>query len=118
MLGQPDKVRNGSSNITEFHNHGWEPDGEPGGRESGQTPAGTHSIMFIHTNERWDDAPQWLIMLPVCLISLWPLVMWLACKYFLNCLLACIYSPDFIIHVSQYVLSIIPVCLLCLSVFC
>ena len=33
MLGQPDKVRrNGPSNVTVFHHHGWEPDGEPGGR--------------------------------------------------------------------------------------
>ena len=45
-------------------------------------PTGTHSIMFIHTNKKWDDVPRWLIMLHVCLISLQPLMMCLACKYF------------------------------------
>ena len=48
-------------------------------------PTGTHNITFIHAGKRWDDAPQQLIMLHVCLISLWPLMICLACKYFLNC---------------------------------
>ena len=28
MLGEPGKVRNGPSNVTKFHYHGWELDGE------------------------------------------------------------------------------------------
>ena len=43
-------------------------------------PAGTHSIMFIHTDKRRDDVPWWLIMLHACLISLQPLMMCLVCK--------------------------------------
>ena len=54
----------------------------PGGRGSGQTPTGTHSITFIHTDKKWDDVPWQLTVLHVCLISLWPLMMCLACKYF------------------------------------
>ena len=61
MLGQPDKVRKGPSNVVKFHHHSWEPDGDPGGRGSGQMPVGTHSIMFIHTDKRKDDVPQWLL---------------------------------------------------------
>ena len=45
-------------------------------------PTGTHSIMFIHTDKRRDDAPQWLIVLHVYLIGLWPVMICLACKYF------------------------------------
>ena len=36
MLGQPDKVRNGSSNVIEFLHHGLEPDSEPGGGGAGR----------------------------------------------------------------------------------
>ena len=55
-------------------------------------PTGTQSIMFIHTNKKWDDVPRWLIMLQVSLISLWPLMMCLACKYFklsISCAFTC-----------------------------
>ena len=55
-------------------------------------PTETHSIMFIHTNKKWDDAPLQLIVLHVCLISLWPLMMCLACKYFklsISCAFTC-----------------------------
>ena len=45
-------------------------------------PTGTHSITFIHTDKKWDDVPQWLMVLHVCLISMWPFMMSLACKYF------------------------------------
>ena len=45
-------------------------------------PAGAHSIMFIHTNKKWDDVPHQLMVLHVRLISLQPLMMCLACKYF------------------------------------
>ena len=48
-------------------------------------PTRTHSITFIHTDKRWDDVPWQLIVLHVYLISLQPLMMCLACKYFLNC---------------------------------
>ena len=34
-----------------------------GGGGSGEMPAGTHSIMFIHTNEKWDGSPWQLTML-------------------------------------------------------
>ena len=40
MLGQPDKIRNGPSNVIKFHHHGWELDGEPGGRGAGGCPLG------------------------------------------------------------------------------
>ena len=33
-------------------------------------PTGTQSIMFICTDKKQDDAPWWLVMLPVCLIKL------------------------------------------------
>ena len=49
---------------------------------SGQMSTWTHSIMFIHTNKKWDDAPRQLTVLHVCLISLRPLMMCLACIYF------------------------------------
>ena len=55
-------------------------------------PAETHSITFIHTNKKWDDVPQQLIILHVCLISLWPLMMCSACKYFklsISCVFTC-----------------------------
>ena len=51
MLGQPDKARSSPSNVTMFHHHGWELDGEPGGR-GGCMPGGTQSIMFIHTDKK------------------------------------------------------------------
>ena len=45
-------------------------------------PAGTCNMMFIHVYKEWDDEPQWLIMLNICLVSLQPLTMCLVCKYF------------------------------------
>ena len=95
--------------------HGQEPDGDPGRRRSRKTPAGTHSMTFIHTYKYWDDAPRQLFMLNSCLVSLQPLTM---CKYFYIVNSLCIYPPCFIISVSQYVASIILVCLKCLPVFC
>ena len=59
---------------------------------------GTHSIMFIHFNRRWSDAPWQLIMLPVCLIGLWPLVMWSICKYFLKPLINCVFTHQVLLY--------------------
>ena len=56
--------------------------------------------------------PQQLFMLNICLVSLQPLTM---CKYSWIVNLLCIYSPWFIISVSQYVATII---LVFLPVFC
>ena len=92
MLGQPDKVRSSPSNVSMFHHHGWELDGEPGGGGSRQMPTGTQSITFIHTDKKQDDVPWQLIMLQVCMISLQPLMMCLACKYFklsISCVFTC-----------------------------
>ena len=55
--------------------------------------------MFIHTDKKWDDASQLLTVLHVCLISLQPLMMCLACKYF-KLSISCVFTY----HVLLYML--------------
>ena len=84
-------------------------------------PTETQSIMIhMHTDKKWDDAPWQLIMLQVCLISLWPLMMCLACKYF-KLTISCAFTHQVLFlryMLVNILLSIALVCLLCLPVFC
>ena len=43
---------------------------------------GEGSGQMLATYKEWDDVPQQLIMLNICLVSLQPLTMCLVCKYF------------------------------------
>ena len=60
-------------------------------------PTETHSIMFIHTDKKWDDAPWQLIILHVFLISLQPLMMCLACKYF-KLSISCVFTQYMLVN--------------------
>ena len=72
-------------------------------------PAGPYSMMFIYTYKEWDDVPQQLIVLNICLVSLQPLTMCLLYKYF-KLSISCVFKVFLKVLKLKYLLVLV-VCL-------